>query len=123
MQHLSYLELEQEVSRTTSAFLTRNPLIGASVVADLKERLSAEDAAGVILVGLERLIWCDSEAFIWAVEQVIPDEVLQEIRRLSTATVGKQLVYRGFIPGQDFSVNSAGQLLLSDRAKQSVLGH
>ena len=121
MQNVTNLELEQEISKLARAIASRNSLIGQDVLSGLHDRFSAEQAAGITLVSLERLIWLDAAAFVWAVETLLSPEVMHEIRRITAASVGKRLVNQGFQPGEDFSVDSMGRLLLSDRARASVV--
>ena len=122
MQKAKDSELEQEVSKLARAIASRNFLIGQDVLRGVHDRFSAEEAAGITLVSLERLVWIDAAAFVWAVETLLPPEVMQEIRRITSASVGKRLVNQGFQPGRDFSVDSVGRLLLTDRARASVVG-
>ncbi|GEM_PF-392772 len=118
----SYLQLEREISKVVYAVATRNAQISSEVVTSLCDRLSLEDVAGVILVSLEQLLWLDTDAFAWAVNHLLPAEVLREMRRLSAVIVGKRLVDGGFVPGQDFSVGAAGNLLLNNSARKLVVG-
>lgn len=121
MPHATESELEQEVSKLARAIASRSCQIGQDVLNGLRDRFSAEEVAGITLVSLERLIWIDAVAFVWAVETLLPLDLMQEIRRLTSASVGKRLVNLGFQPGEDFSVDSRGQLLLNDRARMSVI--
>lgn len=120
-QKISYLELDQDISKLTSAFATRNTCIGREVIADLRSRLTLRDVAGIVLVSLERLIHTDSLAFCWAVENTVPGYVMREIRRITSMTVCKRLIDQGLTPGGDFSVDATGSILLSDRAKATLL--
>ena len=101
---------------------TRDTRIGNALIEDLRSRLPLEDVAGVLLVSLERLIWLDANAFVWAVDQLIPADVTREIRQLTSLTVGKRLISKGFVPGKDFSADSTGKLLLNAKAKTAILG-
>ncbi|HEY9906243.1 MAG TPA: hypothetical protein V6D18_01390 [Thermosynechococcaceae cyanobacterium] len=120
MPYATYSELEQEVSRLAQAIASRNSLIGQDVLEGLRDRFSPEEAAGITLISLERLIWADATAFVWAVETLLPSGIMQDIRRITSASVGKRLVDHGFQPGEDFSVDAGGRLLLSDQARASV---
>ncbi len=118
----TYLEFEGEVAKIVCAMATCNTQIVREMIAVLRDRFTLEELAGVVLVSLEQLIRLDANAFVWAVERLIPTDVLSEIRRLTTIHVGKCLVAQGFIPGQDFSVDAIGKLLLSDRARVALAG-
>jgi hypothetical protein len=121
VQNTTDSELEQEISKLAQAIASRNSLIGQDVLNSLHDRFSAEEAAGITLVSLERLVWIDAAAFVWAVESLLPPDVMQGLRRLISASVGKRLVNQGFQPGEDFSVDALGRLLLSDRARAQVV--
>ena len=122
MQQLTYPELEQEISKLATAIAARDSRISKDLLANLRKRSSLENLAGVILVSLEQLLWTDADAVIWAVEHLLPIDVLQEIRRITSVAVGKRLIYKGFQLGKDFSVDSTGRLLLNSQASLAVLG-
>ncbi len=117
---LTYQELEQESAKMVCALATYNTQIGREMIASLQDRLPSTEMAGVLLVSLERLLWMDSAAFTWAIDHLIPADVMREIHRITTAHIGKQLVDRGFTPGCDFSLNAAGHLMLSDAARAAM---
>lgn len=52
---------------------------------------------------------------------MIPAEVMQEINRMTTLAICKQLIKKNFLLGKDFSVDERGKLLLSNCAKTAVL--
>jgi hypothetical protein len=58
----------------------------------------------------------DPLAFCWAVEQTIPGYVMCEIHRMTTMCVYKRLIEQGLYPGEDFSMDEKGAVLLGDRA-------
>ncbi|PSB20300.1 hypothetical protein C7B65_07590 [Phormidesmis priestleyi ULC007] len=119
-QENKYPELENDLSRLTSAFATRSTTIGKEVIASLRCRMTLRDVAGMVLVSLERLVWQDQLAFCWAVENTVPGYVMREIRRITSITVYKRLIDRGLDPGQDFSVDAKGNILFTDRAKTTA---
>jgi len=120
VQDTSNLELEQELSRLTCAFATRNTEIGKAVIANLRSRLTLRDVAGMVIVSLERLVWTDQLAFCWAIEHVIPGYVMREIRRITSVTIYRRLITQGYEPGHDFSMDGKGQVLLNQQAKTSI---
>jgi hypothetical protein len=122
VQETSYLQLEDEISRLTCAFATRNIEIGKAIIANLRSQLTLRDVAGIVIVSLERLITTDPLAFCWAVEQTIPGYVMREIRRITSITVYRRLVAQGLEPGEDFSMDGKGLLLLNEQAKSSLFG-
>lgn len=122
MQQISYLELENNLSRLTSAFATRNTTIGKEIIASLRSQLTLRDVAGMVLVSLERLVWQDPLAFCWAVENTVPGYVMREIKRITSITIYKSLIDRGLDPGQDFSIDAKGNILFTERARTVVVG-
>jgi hypothetical protein len=120
VQETTHLHLESEISRLTCALATRNADIGKSIIVGLRCQLTLRDVAGIVIVSLERLLWVDPLAFCWAVEQIIPGYVMREIRRITTITLYKQLIHQGLQPGEDFSMDAKGSVLLSDRAKADL---
>ncbi|MBD2100875.1 hypothetical protein [Leptolyngbya sp. FACHB-261] len=117
---MSYLELEQEVSRMSRAMMTRNRTIGADLVTSLKVQLSPEAVAGVMLISLERLVRLDAESFVWSVENLIPADVMQEIWKITAPRTYSRLVKKGLIPGKDFSAGASGQLFLNSKARAAI---
>jgi hypothetical protein len=122
VQETSYLQLEDEISRLTCAFATRNIEIGKAIIANLRSQLTLRDVAGIVIVSLEGLITTDPLAFCWAVEQTIPGYVMREIRRITSITAYTRLIAQGLEPGEDFSMDGKGLLLLNEHAKSSLFG-
>lgn len=116
-QEISCLELEQDISKLTSAFATRNTCIGKEIIANLRSHFTLRDVAGIVVVSLERLIHTDPLAFCWAVENTVPGYVMREIRRITSIALYKRLIDKGLTPGKDFSMDVKGSVLLNDRAK------
>jgi hypothetical protein len=121
MAEMNCLELEQEIGKMAAAMMTRNSQIGEDLIANLKTQMTLEDVAGVMLVSIERLMWFDTESVIWTIKHLIPSDVMQEIRRITSVAVCKQLIGKGFILGKDFSVSATGKLLLNQNAKTAIL--
>lgn len=118
---MKILELEDEIGKMARAMMTRNIDIGDALIAHLRTKLTDEEVAGLVLVSLERLVWLDTNLFLWTLQNFIPSDVAQEIRRITSVSVCKQLIARKFMPGTDFSVDGEGKLLLSNKAKQAIL--
>lgn len=118
--HTSYLQLEPEVRRLTCAFATRNTEIGKAVIANLRSRLTLRDVAGMVIISLEQLVWTDQLAFCWAIEQVIPGYVMREIRRIMSIALYRRLIVQGYEPGQHFSMDGKGLVLLNEQAKTTM---
>lgn len=117
MSNQSYLELEQEIEKMARAMLTRNRQIGNDLVANLRVQLPLEGVAGVMLVSLERIIWFDVDSFVWTIKHLVPPDVLQEIQRITSVTLYRQLISKGLIPGLDYSVDADSKLLLNSKAR------
>jgi tRNA splicing endonuclease len=114
------LELDQEIGKMARAMMTRNRQIGAALIAHLRTQMTIECVAGVLLVSIQRLLWLDTESVIWTIENLIPADVMQEIVRIRSVTVYKHLIAKGFVPGQDMSVDALGKLLVKQKARAAV---
>ena len=121
MQSINILQLETEIGKMATAMITRNSLIGKDLIGHLRQELSLEDVAGVIVVSIERLMWLDWEAVIWSVNHLIPADVMQEIRQITSMALYRRLIGKGFTPGTDFSVGTGGNLLLNDGAHKAIV--
>lgn len=121
MQSINILQLEIEIGKMARAMMTRNSLIGKDLIGHLRQELPLKDVAGVIVVSIERLMWLDWEAVVWSVNHLIPADVMQEIRQMSSMAVYRRLIERGFTPGTDFSVDADGTLLLNDGARKAIV--
>ena len=117
---MNSLQLEIEIAKMARAMMTRNSEIGKDLIFHLRTQFTLEAVAGLLLVSIERLLWFDTDSIFWTVEHLIPADVMQEIRRITTATFYKRLINKGFIPGHDFSIDASGNLLVSDEAKIAV---
>lgn len=120
MPGMNCLQIELEIERMARAMMTRNRQIGQDLFAYLRTQLPIEVIAGLTIVSIERILWFDTEAVLWTLEHLIPADVLQEIRKITTITIYKQLIGKGFIPGKDISVDAEGKLLLNNQAKSAV---
>lgn len=109
---MNSLELEREISKMARAMMIRNPLIGEALIAHLRSLLTLEELAGVLLISMERVLWFDAEAVLWATEYLIPADVMQQIRQMTSVKVYKQLIRKGYRPGKDMSVDANGKLLV-----------
>lgn len=114
------LQLETEIARIARVMMTRNQEIGNDIIDDLRTKLTSEELAGLLLVGIERILWFDVDAVFWTIEQMIPADLMQEIRKITNLAFYKQLIHQKFIPGVDFSIDADGKLLLNHKAKTSV---
>ncbi|PSM50533.1 hypothetical protein C7Y66_03600 [Chroococcidiopsis sp. CCALA 051] len=115
------LQLETEIARIARVMMTRNSEIGSDIIDDLRTKLTSEELAGLLLVGIERILWFDVDAVFWTIEQMIPADLMQEIRKITNLAFYKQLINQKFIPGVDFSIDADGKLLLNHNAKAALL--
>ena len=90
------LELEKEISKVTLAIMTRNRQIALDIIADLRTKMTLEEVAGVLLIGLERLMWFDGELFFWAVENLLPADIRLEIKKIMSVNAYKRLIAKSF---------------------------
>lgn len=121
MLSMNSLQLELEIEKIATVMMTRNSLIGKDIITDLKTKFSLEAIAGLMIVSIERVIWFDIDSVFWTIEHLIPIEVMQEMKKLVTFTVFQQLVNKGFMPGEEFSVDASGRLLLNNKVKTAVV--
>lgn len=105
------LKLEQHINKLTMAIVARNAIVANDLIAFLYYELTAEEVAGLVLISLERLLWSESESCAWALKYLLPDELKDDIKRLISFTTYKQLIAKGLIPGQDFSITADGGLI------------
>ncbi|AFY88121.1 MAG: hypothetical protein CLLPBCKN_001862 [Chroococcidiopsis cubana SAG 39.79] len=115
------LQLETEIARIARVMMTRNSEIGSDIIDDLRTKLTSEELAGLLLVGIERILWFDVDAVFWTIEQMIPADLMQEIRKITNLAFYKQLINQKFIPGVDFSIDADGKLLLNHNAKAALV--
>ncbi|MGE5655832.1 MAG: hypothetical protein ACM37W_04385 [Actinomycetota bacterium] len=120
MQSINILQLETEIAKMVRAMMTRNRLVGKDLIDHLRQQLSLEDVAGIIIVSIERLIWYDWEAVVWSINHLIPADLMQEIRQITAMGVYKRLIAKGFMPGEDFSMDADGKLLLNERVRTAI---
>ena len=117
------LQLETEIERIARAMMTRNSEIGKDIISYLKKNASIEELAGLMLISIERVIWFDTDSVFWTLEYLIPSDVMQEMKKITTFALYQQLIYKKLVPGEDFSVDANGKLLLNNNAKTTVLCH
>ena len=115
------LQLETEIERIARAMMTRNSEIGKDIISYLKKNASIEELAGLMLISIERVIWFDTDSVFWTLEYLIPGDVMQEMKKITTFALYQQLIYKKLVPGEDFSVDVNGKLLLNNNAKTVVL--
>ncbi|WP_009634575.1 hypothetical protein [Synechocystis sp. PCC 7509] len=120
MPSMNCLQVELEIGRIVRAMMTRNREIGQDLIAYLRMQLPTSEVAGLVIISIERLMWFDPDAILWAVEQMIPSDVMQEVRQITTITIYKYLTSKGFVPGKDISVDAEGKLLLNKQVLASV---
>ncbi len=117
MQEIRYQELEQQVTKLTYIMLTRDRSMSEAMIEHLKTQLALQDVAGVVLVSLEQLLWQDAVAFCWAVQHLVPADIKHEIRQITSLALCKRLVQKGLLPGQHFSIDAKGEVLLGELAR------
>lgn len=121
MPSMNCLQVDLEIERIARVMMTRNREIGKDLIAYLRMQLPTVEVAGLVIISIERLMWFDSEAIIWAIEHMIPSDVMQEVKNITTTTIYKHLTSKGFVPGKDISVDAEGKLLLNVKAKASIV--
>ena len=121
MPGMNCLQVDLEIERITRAMMTRNREIGKDLIAYLRMQSPTAEIAGLIIISIERLMWFDTDAILWAIEHMIPSDIMQEVRNITTTTIYKHLTCKGFIPGKDISVDAEGKLLQIGKLKHLLI--
>jgi hypothetical protein len=80
-----------------------------------------EYTAQIFLGALFELSEIDPESFAWASQNLFHIEYYSRLFRLVTMCVAQRLIEKGFIPGEDFSANCMGQILIHEKVKRAFL--
>lgn len=115
------LQLEIEIERVARSMMTRNTGIGKDIISYMRKNLTLEELAGLMLISIERIIWFDIDSVLWTLEYLIPADIMQEMKKITTFALYQRLICKKFIPGQDFSIDANGKLLLNNNAQTAVL--
>jgi hypothetical protein len=105
------LDLDRQVTKVSMAMMTRNRQIVADIIADLRTQVTPAEVAGIILIGLERLLWFETDLVVWIIENLIPIDIRLEIKNMISVNTYKWLIGKGLVPGKDFSLDANGKLL------------
>lgn len=89
---MTIYELEDAVTKLSLAFTIRNSCIGRDLIAYLSSQFTLDEVAAIALLSLERLVWMDTKACLWAVEYIIPEEVKLQVERLVGIHLCQQLL-------------------------------
>ncbi|HAA33338.1 MAG TPA: hypothetical protein DCE56_43480 [Cyanobacteria bacterium UBA8553] len=117
---MNSFNLDVETGKIVMAMMSRNSQIGAALIAHLRTQLTLECVAGVLLVSIQRTLWFDPESVAWSVENLIPADIMREIQNITSFTLYKHLIGKGFVPGQDLSVDANGSLLVKEKAQAII---
>lgn len=115
------LQLEVEIERMARSMMTRNTQIGKDLIGYHRTNFTLEEVAGLMLICIERVIWFDIDSVLWTLEYLIPHDVMQEMKKITIFAFYQRLISRKFIPGEDFSVDANGKLLLNNNARTAML--
>lgn len=115
------LQLEIEIERIARSMMTRNSKIGKDIISYMRKYFTVEDLAGLMLISIERIIWFDTDSVFWTLEYLIPLDVMKEMKKITTFALYQRLIDKKLIPGQDFSIDANGKLLLNNNAQTAVL--
>ncbi len=80
-----------------------------------------EYTAQIFLGALFELSEIDPDSFAWASQNLFHLEYYSRLFRLVTMCVAQRLIEKGFIPGEDFSANCMGQILIHEKVKHAFL--
>lgn len=121
MTNQNPLQLEIEIERIARSMMTRNTKIGKDIIGYMRKYLTVEDLAGLMLISIERIIWFDTDSVFWTLEYLIPIDVLEEMKKITTFALYQRLIYQKLVPGQDFSMDVNGRLLLNNNAQTAAM--
>ena len=121
MTNQNPLQLEIEIERIARSMMTRNTGIGKDIINYMRKNLTVEELAGLMLISIERVIWFDIDSVLWTLEYLIPADLMQEMKKITTFALYQRLICKKFVPGQDFSIDANGKLLLNNNAQTAVL--
>ncbi len=121
MPNRNPLQLEIEIERLARTMMTRNTAIGKDLTSYLRQEFTVEELAGLMLICIERVIWFDVDSVFWTLEHLIPADVIQEMKKITTFALYQRLIGKKFIPGKDFSVDANGKLLVNNKARTAIL--
>ncbi len=80
-----------------------------------------EYTAQIFLGALFELSEVDPESFAWASQNLFHLEYYSRLFRIVTTCVAQRLIEKGFVPGEDFSANCMGQILIHEKVKHAFL--
>ncbi|MBW4681160.1 MAG: hypothetical protein KME19_13735 [Microcoleus vaginatus WJT46-NPBG5] len=119
---MNLLELERETAKMVLTLRTRNSQLGKDLINYLRTELTLEEIAGLTIISVERLLfWYDTDSVFWAIENIIPADVMLEVQRITSVAAYKRLIGKGLTPGKDFSVDAQGKLLMNVEARTAIL--
>jgi hypothetical protein len=121
MTNQNPLQLEIEIERIARSMMTRNTKIGKDIIRYMRKYLTVEDLAGLMLISIERIIWFDTDSVFWTLEYLIPINVLEEMKKITTFALYQRLIYQKLVPGKDFSIDANGRLLLNNNAQTAAM--
>jgi hypothetical protein len=121
MPNRNPLQLEIEIERLARTMMTRNTAIGKDLTSYLRQEFTVEELAGLMLICIERVIWFDVDSVFWTLEHLIPADVIQEMKKITTFALYQRLIGKKLIPGKDFSVDANGKLLVNNKARTAIL--
>ncbi len=121
MPNRNPLQLEIEIERLARTMMTRNTAIGKDLTSYLRQEFTVEELAGLMLICIERVIWFDVDSVFWTLEHLIPADVIQEMKKITTFALYQRLISKKLIPGKDFSVDANGKLLVNNKARTAIL--
>lgn len=108
------LQLEIEIEKIARSMMTRNTKIGKDIISYMRKYFTVEDLAGLMLISIERIIWFDTDSVFWTLEYLIPVDVLEEMKKITTFALYQRLIYQKLVPGQDFSIDANGRVLVNN---------
>lgn len=105
----------------TNALKTQNQVLVESYKNTLTSLLGSHYTADILIAALFELAETDGDTFSWVLEKFYYLEGIESYLRIITMFATRRLTELGFLLGQDFSVTSSGNLVVSTTAMKSLL--
>jgi hypothetical protein len=83
--------------------------------------LGIDYTSNVFVAALFEIAIADNVDFDWDIEILSALEPYRKIFKIVSMSAAEKLIRKGFIPGQDFSADSTGRILLSQKTKTALI--
>jgi hypothetical protein len=87
----------------------------------LNHLLGIDHASNIFVAALFELATAENVNFEWDIEILSALEPYRKIFKIVSMSAAEKLIRKGFIPGQDFSADGTGKILLSQQTKTALI--